>query len=244
MNNALKIISRQSCLNQIDLALIRLVCHSWKNQANQMWQDYCDYAQKRATIWTTYPKDIIHYDGNFYVRSIKLYKLNAKHHHMTPESYGKKNDMDYKCYRDTSNRFKLVVHSDCEMYEGYKKCDIENICFQLEDQVKESDIIIIHKYSNGTHHGGEEHGNILLTKCQGEIIKYGSKAVFPTEEYNIKYFSPLLRYLPNEHTAHPAGFLIDYREQMKSFEENDRTEAQINSIWMDVATLFRVKGYK
>jgi hypothetical protein len=158
-----------------------------------------------------YPDEMIYHRGKYYTKpNWKLYDLVPDY--ITPYK-DVVNNLKYTCGFTSCDIPNFIVEYEHIVHEGYEKYGKEDIIFMLDDQMKESDIVIIYAWD---YDDNEEHKyNTILTMYNGEIQNYGKETYFPLEKYNINYFYPLTRYVnQSKLIIRPIGYLIDYQKQI------------------------------
>jgi hypothetical protein len=208
----MEIVTTNHVLSQIDLKVMRVVCKDWLQLINSLWKDYVEYANKRAMIYTVSPKDLLYINSKFYIRKPNFNLLNAE---IFPLIKGKTNNpmVSYKCC-NCSNHQKLGIcenrHADIgivydsKIYQGYEIYPEKDIYFRLEQQVKESDIILL------PHHYKKNISNDFYICHNEKIIQYDEGVFYPLETHNINYFGKNTRLCDKKIIERPKGYLVDY----------------------------------
>jgi hypothetical protein len=210
MSNVIYYAVQSGYLTHCVILNTRLVCHDWKNAVNILWKNYYRYAKKRAAIYETKVEEIFYFDQDYYIadtkKKIKLERIYSD----TLKGFGKATNLKYKIKYSNREECNQLKYRGKKYYHDVVY-GFGNIGWHFSKRINEGDVVIIHTYKN------KECRNILLTKYQGHIQRYNKNTIFSIEEYNINYFAPLVRYLPNgaapvHRTVGQQQYIIDYRE--------------------------------
>jgi hypothetical protein len=175
---------------------MRVICKEWLQLVDPLWQDYTDYAQKRANIYTISPIDLLYADNKFYVRKPDFNLINADLYWLTS-----KMKIKSKCC-NCSHKGSLeecVKHEhigivfQSKLHQGYTIYPKEKVHLRLKQLMKESDILILSQDQLFIYH-------------DGNIIPYTKNIFLPLETYNIDYFGKYTRLCDKRIVKRPAGY--------------------------------------